>query len=106
MKLEQADDLSDRKFIVSRRDNQISFHYKDKQVLIESDQIEALEIIPFEYMGDDFIAVAVTFASEGESLRYRMITSHQSESDWLFDAAERVGGILGHAPTNHVSKPT
>lgn len=57
--------------------------------------IAALDVVPLRNAGERFVAIVLTYHVEPEPLRYRMITSHESEAAWLKESAERIGQLLG-----------
>jgi hypothetical protein len=103
--LTKIESLTDRSFAVTKRDSCNYLSFEDEQLSFSDDCLQDFEIIPVEHAGRKFIAAAITFTNGDESLRYRVVTSHESEADWLRSTAARIGTILGHPPKDYTQTP-
>jgi len=56
--------------------------------------IAALEVAPVESSGQRFVAIVLAFVSGTELLRYRLVTSHESEAAWLRAASQQLAKML------------
>ena len=82
---------------VERTGSNVRWCQEGGALIIPLKALSALEIICVENGGERFVALALTFNSGGEALRYKMVTSHASEAGWLNKSAERIGGLLEFA---------
>src|SRR5688572_9718697 len=68
---------------VERTGSSVRWHQGDTALTFSLEVLSALEVKSVEHGGTRFVALVLTFTSGEEALRYRMITSHASEADWL-----------------------
>lgn len=98
--LSKVESLTDGSFTVGKRERFIYLSFGDEELLFSSDSLQDFEIVPVEHAGRKFVAAAITFKSNDEASRYRVITSHLSEADWLRSVAVKMGIIIGRSPTD------
>jgi hypothetical protein len=79
---------------IERTGSSVRWHQEGIALTFRLEALSALEIKCVEHGGTRFIALVLTFTAGEEALRYRMITSHASEADWLSKSAERIGHLL------------
>jgi hypothetical protein len=92
--LAEAAPLEQNIIEIERTGSSVRWHQGGTALTFPSKALAALEIKRVEHGGARFIALVLTFTSGEEALRYRMITSHESEADWLSTSAERIGRLL------------
>ena len=93
--LESAPGLPDRAFEVERVGENIRWHQDSRSLSFPRESITALETLSLEHAGEQFVALALTFTSGEESLRYRLISSHESEAEWLAKVSAQIAQLLG-----------
>jgi hypothetical protein len=79
---------------VERTGSSVTWRQRGSALTFSLEALAALEVKSVEHGGKRFVALVFTFTSDEEPLRYRMITSHASEADWLSKSAERIGHLL------------
>lgn len=86
--------LEERTLEIERIGNEVRWHQGSSELVFSLKAVSALEVVDAEYADEHFVALALTFASRPEVLRYKMITSHISEVGWLNDSAARIGQLF------------
>jgi hypothetical protein len=80
--------------VIERTGSSVRWHQEGTALIFRLDALSTLQVQDLRYGGEHFVALVLTFVSDKEALRYRMITSHASESDWLRKSAERIGNLV------------
>jgi hypothetical protein len=73
----------------------IRWHQDGKCMVFPRTSVAALEVAPLQNAGERFIAIVLTFVSGSELLRYRLVTSHESEAAWLRRSSQQIAQLLG-----------
>jgi hypothetical protein len=89
--------LGEKILEVERTGVHIRWHQGASALTFPMNGVAALEIVGLEHGGQRFVAIVLAFSSKADSLGYRMVTSHESETRWLHESAARLGRLLGIA---------
>ena len=92
--LGKAPQLGEKTLEVECIGTNIRWHQGALELLFSLNGVSALGIIGLEYGKERFVAMVLTFVAGHESLSYRMVTSHKSETDWLRESTTRIGRLL------------
>jgi Leu/Phe-tRNA-protein transferase len=94
IKIEQAEQIPEREFRVSKANDCVRWYQGDAVGVVDIDDILKVNTSPRVHLGRRFLAVALTFRNAGESVRYGLATSPESESKWITETVERVRSLL------------
>ncbi|WP_153559313.1 hypothetical protein [Roseimaritima sediminicola] len=83
------------KLSVEVDENRLIWRNDENQLTIKKDCVNGISLVPLVNNGEDFAALVLSFvANDGESIQYRLVTSHISECQWLIGIAEEVADQL------------
>lgn len=80
---------------IERVGDEIRWRQGAEVLVFPAESVLEVSLAPLENAGKRFLAATITWRTGSEPLRYRLITSHESEVDWVRRAADQIADLLG-----------
>ncbi len=87
---------SETKLSVQVNNDHLVWRNDDNELTVKKECVVGVSLLPLVNNGEKFAALVLSFVvNDGESIQYRLVTSHISESQWLIGIADKVANELG-----------
>jgi hypothetical protein len=93
--LESREELPDRRLEIERSGEIVRWHVGAETIAFPVSALSALERLRFEWNGNRYVAIGLTFTHDGGPRCYRLINSHETDAEWLRTTLSEIACLLG-----------